>query len=594
MAADLDFLRSELPEGDVLPGSSTKDERTWLVTATQATDPGATYVFDRDARTVELLYRSRPNVPSEHMADMQAIRYTARDGMEIPAYLTIPEGTSGQNLPAIILPHGGPWARDGYGYSGLVQLFANRGYVVLQPNFRGSTGYGKAFLAAGDRQWGTGAMQHDLTDAAQYLIDEGIADSERVGILGGSYGGYATLAGVAFTPDLYAAGVSIVGPSNLITLLESIPPYWAAARQLFYERMGNPETDEGRAQLEAQSPLNSADQITAPLFVIQGANDPRVKQAESDQIVIALRDRGYPVEYMVAPDEGHGFRGEMNRLAMSVAIERFLAEHLGGRMQTSVAPEVQAHLDGLMVDPATVTYTPASAMTEGMSTPTFDGTALAPMRMAYDIVIEVQGQSIPLEDASREVMTVEHAGQPALAIVDRARLPAMMGGAAVLDSFVVAHASMAPLTRTMRQGPATIDVSYSEAKIEGQMAQGDQAQPFDVALETPVLADNQAFEIGLSTLDLEEGYVAAFTTFDPTPGAQGLSTYTMTVTGMEEVTVPAGTFTAYVIEVDKLDSNEDTTLYLREGDRMLLKSTSTLPAQMGGGTVTAELTATEM
>jgi len=358
VAADLDFLRSELPDGDVLPGSSTDDERTWLVTVTQATDPGSVYLFDRDARTVELLYRSRPDVPSEHMADMRAIRFTARDGMEIPAYLTIPKGTSGRNLPAIILPHGGPWARDGYGYSGLVQLFANRGYAVLQPNFRGSTGYGKAFLAAGDRGWGTGAMQHDLTDAARYLIDEGIADPERVGILGGSYGGYATLAGLAFTPDLYAAGVDIVGPSNLITLLETIPPYWAATRQLFYERMGNPETEEGRAQLEAQSPLHSADQIAAPLLIIQGANDPRVKQAESDQIVIALRDRGYPVEYMVAPDEGHGFRGEMNRLAMTVAIEQFLAEHLGGREQTSVDPAVRAHLDDLMVDPATVTYTP--------------------------------------------------------------------------------------------------------------------------------------------------------------------------------------------------------------------------------------------
>lgn len=358
VAADLDFLRSELPEGDVLPGSSTEDERMWLVTVTQATDPGSVYLFDRDARTVERLYRSRPSVPSEHMAEMRAIRYAARDGMEIPAYLTIPKGTSGRNLPAIIMPHGGPWARDAYGYDGMVQLFANRGYVVLQPNFRGSTGYGKAFLAAGDRGWGTGPMQHDLTDAARYLIEEGIADPDRVAILGGSYGGYATLAGLAFTPDLYAAGVDIVGPSNLLTLLETIPPYWAASRQLFYERMGNPETEQGRAQLEAQSPLNSADRIAAPLLIIQGANDPRVKQAESDQIVIALRDRGYPVEYMVAPDEGHGFRGEMNRMAMSVAIEQFLAEHLGGRKQTSVDPAVQAHLDDLMVDPATVTYTP--------------------------------------------------------------------------------------------------------------------------------------------------------------------------------------------------------------------------------------------
>ena len=280
---------------------------------------------------MEKLYTSRPELPVEHMANMQAVRYTARDGLEIPAYLTLPKGVEPTNLPVVIFPHGGPWARDEYGYSSFAQFLANRGYAVLQPNFRGSTGYGKAFLNAGNKQWGTGAMQHDITDGVQYLIDEGIADPERVAIMGGSYGGYATLAGVTFTPDLYAAAVDIVGPSNLITLLESIPPYWEAGRVIFHERMGDPTTEAGRAQLEAQSPLNFADRITTPLLVIQGANDPRVKQREADQIVVALRDRDYPVEYLVAPDEGHGFRGEENRMAMMVSIEDFLAEHLGGR-----------------------------------------------------------------------------------------------------------------------------------------------------------------------------------------------------------------------------------------------------------------------
>ena len=224
---------------------------------------------------------------------------------------------------------------------------------MLQPNFRGSTGYGKKFLNAGNKQWGD-LMQDDLTWGVKYLVAQGIADPKRVGILGGSYGGYATLAGLAFTPDVYAAGVSIVGPSNIITLLDSIPPYWEAIRTVFNERLGNPGTPEGRKQLERQSPINSAHKITTPLLVLQGANDPRVKQAESDQIVIALRDRGFPIEYIVAPDEGHGFARPVNNMAGFATIEAFLAKHLGGRAQTSMTPEVATRLKEITVDPKTV------------------------------------------------------------------------------------------------------------------------------------------------------------------------------------------------------------------------------------------------
>jgi dipeptidyl aminopeptidase/acylaminoacyl peptidase len=234
-----------------------------------------------------------------------------------------------------------------------VQFFANRGYAVLQPNFRASTGYGKAFLNAGNHEWGQ-KMQDDLTWGVKYLVAEGIVDPRRVGILGGSYGGYATLAGLAFTPDLYAAGVSIVGPSNLITLLESVPPYWEALRKIFTERLGDPATPEGRAQLERQSPLNSANKMKAPLLVIQGANDPRVKKAESDQIVVALRERGFPVEYIVAPDEGHGFARPVNNMAAFAAAEKFLAKHLGGRYQESMAPEEATRLKEITVDVKTV------------------------------------------------------------------------------------------------------------------------------------------------------------------------------------------------------------------------------------------------
>ncbi len=593
IAADLDYLRANLPEGEFSLGSSTNDERLVKVTLYRDVDPGTVYLFNRDTREIEKLYTSRPDLPTEHMASMQAIRYTARDGLEIPAYLTLPKGVEPKNLPVVINPHGGPWARDTWGYDAFAQFLANRGYAVLQPNFRASTGYGKAFLNAGNKEWGTGAMQHDITDGVQYLIDQGIADPERVGIMGGSYGGYAALAGVTFTPDLYAASVSIVGPSNLITLLESIPPYWEAGRVMFHERMGNPETEAGRAQLEAQSPLNFADRITTPLLVIQGANDPRVKQRESDQIVVALRDRNYPVQYLVAPDEGHGFRGEENRMAMFVAVEGFLAEHLGGRAQEGAPEAIEAKLIDITVDPATVVVTDPMGASDMDALP-FDGSKIKSATMSYDIAFEVQGQQVALQNPSRTVAEVEHNGQPALAIVDRATLPPMMGNVTMVDSFVVARGDFKPLHRKLQQGPGSIMLTYTDSEVQGEMSQGGQSMPFTSALDLPIIADNHALEVGLSTLPLIEGYSASFATYNPMPGQQGVNTYTMTVTGMEEVTVPAGTYQTYVVEVDRADSNEDSTLYLDSETKMLVKSMSTMPAQMGGGTITAELNGSGM
>jgi dipeptidyl aminopeptidase/acylaminoacyl peptidase len=258
-----------------------------------------------------------------------------------------------KNLPLVVFPHGGPWGRDYWRYNSFAQFLANRGYAVLSPNFRASTGYGKKFLDAGNRQWGD-KMQDDLTWGVKHLISQGTVDPKRVGILGGSYGGYATLAGVTFTPDLYAGAVAIVAPSNLITLLETIPPYWESIRVTFYKRMGDPTTPEGKAQLTRQSPLTYANKIKTPLLVVQGANDPRVNKREADQIVIALRDRGFPVEYLVAPDEGHGFARPVNNMAMLAQSEKFLAKYLGGRYQETMTPEVAKRLAEITVDPKTV------------------------------------------------------------------------------------------------------------------------------------------------------------------------------------------------------------------------------------------------
>jgi dipeptidyl aminopeptidase/acylaminoacyl peptidase len=357
--ADYEWLKAKLGDMEIGMGASTRDERKWIIAAYSDVEPGTTYLFDRDRKTLDLQYRVRERLPREALSTMTAIRYKSSDGLEIPAYLVLPKGAAPKDLPLVTFPHGGPWYRDSWGYHSYAQFLANRGYAVLMPNFRGSTGYGKAFLNAGNGQWGD-LMQDDITWGVKHLVAEGIADPKRIGIMGGSYGGYATLAGVTFTPDLYAAAVAIVAPSNLITLLNSIPPYWEAGRVIFYTRMADPNTPEGRAQLERQSPLNSAGKIRTPLMVVQGANDPRVKQAESDQIVVALRERKFPVEYLVAPDEGHGFARPVNNMAMMAAAEKFLARHLGGRYQSDMPADVAKRLVEITVDPETVKL-PAAA-----------------------------------------------------------------------------------------------------------------------------------------------------------------------------------------------------------------------------------------
>ena len=354
--SDYDFLKKKLGNREINFGSSTRDENLWIVSAFSDTDPGTTWLYNRKTKNLKSLYQIREKLDRKSLAEMKPITYKSSDGLEIPAYLTLPKGVAAKNLPLVVFPHGGPWARDSWGYHSYAQFLANRGYAVLMINFRGSTGYGKKFLDGGNKQWGE-LMQDDITWGVKHLVAEGIADPKRVGIMGGSYGGYATLAGVTFTPDLYSAAVAIVAPSNLITLLDAIPPYWEGFRKVFYERMGDPNTEEGKAQLIKQSPLTHADKIKTPLLVVQGANDPRVNKRESDQIVIALRDRNYPVEYIVADDEGHGFARPVNNMAMIASAEKFLAKYLGGRFQDSMTDAVAVRLKEITIDPKTVVIT---------------------------------------------------------------------------------------------------------------------------------------------------------------------------------------------------------------------------------------------
>jgi dipeptidyl aminopeptidase/acylaminoacyl peptidase len=329
IAADFEAI-ANLREGEF--GISSRDlaDKTWLVVYVTDNGPVYYYAYDRESKTSTLLFSNQPKLEELPLAQMQPISFTARDGLTIHGYLTTPVGIPAKNLPTVLLVHGGPWARDTWGYDPEVQWLANRGYGVLQVNFRGSTGYGKAFVNAGNREWGA-KMHDDLIDAVNWLVEQGISDPQKVAIMGGSYGGYAALVGLTFTPEVFAAGVDIVGPSNLITMMESIPPYWKPLRAMEAHRIGNLETEQDF--LKARSPLFFADKIEKPLLIAQGANDPRVKQAESDQIAQAMRQSNKPVEYLLYTDEGHGFARPENRLHFYAKAEEFLAKYLDGRFE---------------------------------------------------------------------------------------------------------------------------------------------------------------------------------------------------------------------------------------------------------------------
>ncbi|HRI00403.1 MAG TPA: S9 family peptidase [Saprospiraceae bacterium] len=345
---DFVLVQNQFPNHQISFNHSTTDEQLWLFSISSDQDPGAVYSFDRRSKEIVFQYRPRPNLPLESLSSMEPVRYPSSDGLIIQGYLSLPKGVEPSSLPLIVLPHGGPWARDSWGYHSYAQFLANRGYAVLQANFRSSVGFGKKFMDAGNLQWGE-LMQDDLTWGVYYLVSRGIADARRVGIMGGSYGGYAALAGLCFTPDVYACGVSIVGPSSLLTLLDSIPPYWEAGRTMFHTRMGDPRTEEGEKKMKKQSPLYSIHQIKAPLLVVQGANDPRVKKHESDQIVRAMQEKQLDVEYLCADDEGHGFARPVNNMAFLMACEKFLAKHLGGRAQEDGPDAVVQRLAELRV-----------------------------------------------------------------------------------------------------------------------------------------------------------------------------------------------------------------------------------------------------
>jgi dipeptidyl aminopeptidase/acylaminoacyl peptidase len=335
---DVDLLTRELGEGFAI-GNRTLDDSVWTVATNDALAPSSSYLYDRKTGKVTKLFDTRPALAKSPLVPMQSLELKSRDGLTMVSYLSLPPGSdaNGDNIPDSPVPmvlnvHGGPWGRDGYSFDNEHQWLANRGYAVLAVNFRGSTGFGKSFTNAGNREWGA-KMHDDLLDAVEWAVKNKITTADKVAIYGGSYGGYATLAGVTFTPDTFACGVDIVGPSNLQTLMATIPPYWKAFFEEFTTRVGDPRTEEGKKLLAERSPLSRVDAIKKPLLIAQGANDPRVKQAESDQIVNAMKAKNIPVTYVLYPDEGHGFARPANRTSFYAVAEGFLAQCLGGRYE---------------------------------------------------------------------------------------------------------------------------------------------------------------------------------------------------------------------------------------------------------------------
>jgi len=425
-------------------------------------------------------------------------------------------------------------------------------------------------------------MQDDITDGVQYLIDEGIADPDRVCIMGGSYGGYATLAGMVFTPELYACGVNIVGVSNLISLINSIPAYWGPARQIFTLRMGDPDTDEGRTQLERQSPINHVDKIQRPLLVIHGANDPRVKQAEADQIVVAMRERDLDVEYIVAPDEGHGFRGRENRLAMYARSEEFMAMHLGGRYQSEMSDEIAQRLEAITVDVDTVVVEDVADELDAARTrplPTVDAQQIAEGEFAYTTTLSLPTGDMAVSSTRRIERQLQDT-QQVIVIETQSRTP--MGE--VNDRYLIDGTSLRPIRRTRSQGPTQVDVEFSAREVSGEIQMQGNEIPIDIELDAPVFGADAALELALAGMELRDGLRSNLRIAE-VGAQQRVRFYQVEVTGPETIEVPEGEFETFRVALNAIDGEAgDQTHWIKaDAPRHTVKVEGKLPAQMGGG-----------
>lgn len=554
--ANYNYLKSKFPGREVDFASSTTDYSRFLVVSWGDKYVSEVYAFEPATKKLTFQYSPRADMKpfEQYLSPMTPVTYKSSDGLEIPAYLTLPAGKIDKNLPTVMLVHGGPKGpRDNWGYNGLAQFLANRGYAVLQPNFRASGGFGKEFLNAGDKEWGA-KMQDDVTYGVRYLIEKGIADKSRVAIMGGSYGGYATLAGLTFTPDLYNCGVDIVGPSNLFTLLESIPAYWESGRAWLYEMVGNPNTEEGKKLLMRSSPFFHADQINKPLMVIQGANDPRVKKAESDQIVVKLRDKGQDVKYLLAADEGHGFAKPLNSMAMYASIEEFLAKHLGGRYSSEMPEDVRATLAKLIVDVSKVEM-PKKKDKATPVIPTLN-VKVTPGNSDYTLTIETQGQNIPMELKRTVEMNDGY-----YKVTESTS--STMGN---IEDVMEYDKQFMPIKRTFKQGQIEI-VTIFKGNQATMQAMGNNVE---LRSERQLFADGAGFDLFLASLPLTDGYKWNLDVADITTGK--VKEMTLEVIGKEMI---KGSDCFKVELTSEDDMNDKVTYYIDPSSRSAMRIVST-------------------
>lgn len=557
--ADYKFLKSKFPGAEIGVFSMTKNEDKFLFSVTGDTKVATIYFFDRGTKKIIQQYTPRPKLKpyEQYLSSMKPITYKSSDGLEIPAYLTIPKNSTGKDLPLLVFPHGGPWARSYWGFNAYAQLFANRGFAVLDPNFRGSTGYGKKFLDAGNLQWGK-LMQDDITWGVKYLVNQGIVDPKKVAIMGGSYGGYATLAGLAFTPDIYAAGVDIVGPSNLFTLLSTIPPYWEAVRQIFTLRMGDESTEAGRKILKEASPLFSASKIKAPLMIVQGANDPRVKKAESDQIVIALRDLGRDIQYILADDEGHGFAKPVNNMGMIAAAEKFLSKYTGTRYQEDMPDDVAKRLKEMTVDISKVVLEKKPEVKVMTDVPTMIAD-FSPGVHNYKVSLNVSGQNLNMD----MVRTISKLGDNSV-VSDKVVSP--MGEISDVISY---SNSLVPLKRDMAQGPA----NFSIVKTGSGLKVTAMGKDTDVPLTGAYLADGAGVDMVIARLPLTDNYETSFLGYDL--ATMKTKQYVLKVLGKEKI----NNIETWKVNLYNADQNNDKTIFWIDPSRkMATKMEQTIPA----------------
>jgi dipeptidyl aminopeptidase/acylaminoacyl peptidase len=533
---------------DGTPGvsSMTRDETKWIVSFDSPTDPGATYFYDRTTGRSRFLFRPRPWLVPRQLAPMQPVSYKSADGLTINGYLTTPVGVPRRNLPLVLVVHGGPWARDTWGYDPEAQLLANRGYAVLQINYRGSTGYGKAFYNAAVKEW-AGKMHSDLIDGVRWAMKEGIADSSRVAIYGGSYGGYATLVGLTFTPEVFACGVDYVGPSSLVTLIESFPPYWKPFLEgSFYRHVGNPAVAAEVEDMNKRSPLFLVNRIEDPLLIVQGANDPRVTKREADQMAIALRDRGVKVRYLLAPNEGHGFLNADNRLALYRAMELFFKDCLGGRAQTTVAPAIEQHIGRLTVNVDTLKLAPRESEPTTML---LGNSAIVTARLGADtsmrrLVLSQGGQEREVGTLRSEMTLIDFGGRPALLRIQSLASP-MLGTS--VDTVIVERATLAPIRQRSVNMRRTMSLDFRGDSVVGSVTPaGGTAQAIALRADT-ALFDSNTIDLVLRTLPLAEGYAVRHPVYLHEGG--GKVWVTSRVTGSEKVPDDAGALAdAWVVE----------------------------------------------